>query len=208
MTLNSVFINKVDSSFCRDVNEVFRYLGYSFADRMNDNELKNQLKPTVFEMIERAEKLIKPQAVYVCFSLNVEDDVVKFGGYELHSKDLARNLRNCKYVYLFAATIGPKIDLEIQKLQKINATKAVVMQAVGAMLIEKYCDYLCDEVLSEVGEGDFNTKPRFSPGFGDLSLDTQKIFFEVLDCSKKIGLTLMDSLVMAPEKSVTAFVGV
>ena len=50
-------------------------------------------------------------------------------------------------------------------------------------------------------------KPRFSPGFGDLSLENQKKIFSFLRCSQQIGLTLNDSLVMSPEKSVTAFIG-
>ncbi|MBO5857729.1 MAG: Vitamin B12 dependent methionine synthase activation subunit, partial [Clostridia bacterium] len=42
----------------------------------------------------------------------------------------------------------------------------------------------------------------------DLELTTQKDIFKILDCSKKIGLTLNDSLLMSPTKSVTAFVGI
>ena len=37
---------------------------------------------------------------------------------------------------------------------------------------------------------------------------TQKDIFKILDCSKKIGLTLTDSLLMSPTKSVTAIVGI
>ena len=33
------------------------------------------------------------------------------------------------------------------------------------------------------------------------------IFFRLLNCTQKIGLTLMDSFIMAPEKSITAFIG-
>ena len=48
---------------------------------------------------------------------------------------------------------------------------------------------------------------RFSPGYGDLPLDVQKNIFPLLDCERKIGLTLNESLIMSPSKSVTAFVG-
>ncbi len=51
-------------------------------------------------------------------------------------------------------------------------------------------------------------RPRFSPGYGDLTLLAQKDIFAVLDCGKRIGLTLNDSLLMSPSKSVTAFVGI
>jgi cobalamin-dependent methionine synthase I len=51
-------------------------------------------------------------------------------------------------------------------------------------------------------------RPRYSPGFGDVPLAVQKTFFEILECQKNLALTLNDSLIMSPEKSVTAFVGV
>ena len=56
-------------------------------------------------------------------------------------------------------------------------------------------------------EGKF-LKPRFSPGYGDLPLEMQRDIFRVLDCSRKIGLTLNESLLMSPSKSVTAIVGI
>ena len=51
-------------------------------------------------------------------------------------------------------------------------------------------------------------KPRFSPGYGDLSLEMQRDIFRVLDCPRKIGLTLNESLLMSPSKSVTAIIGI
>ena len=53
-----------------------------------------------------------------------------------------------------------------------------------------------------------HTRARFSPGYGDLKLSSQKDIFRVLDCSRKIGLSLNDSLLMSPSKSVTAIIGV
>ena len=50
-------------------------------------------------------------------------------------------------------------------------------------------------------------RPRFSPGYGDFSLNHQTEIISVLQCPKKIGLTLTDSLLMAPAKSVTAVIG-
>jgi cobalamin-dependent methionine synthase I len=50
-------------------------------------------------------------------------------------------------------------------------------------------------------------RPRFSPGYGDLPLELQTNLFKVLDCQHFIGLTLNDSMLMSPSKSVTAIVG-
>ena len=78
------------------------------------------------------------------------------------------------------------------------------MQACGAMFVESFVDSF-NEKINRDYQG--KTKPRFSPGYGDVPLTVQKDFFRLLPC-QKIGLTLMDNLIMAPEKSVTAFIGI
>ena len=50
-------------------------------------------------------------------------------------------------------------------------------------------------------------KPRFSAGYGDLPLAVQKAIFSALELSQRIGLTLNESLLMTPSKSVTAIFG-
>ena len=49
---------------------------------------------------------------------------------------------------------------------------------------------------------------RYVRGIGDLALENQKGVFEVLHPSKYIGLSLMDTMIMSPEKSVTAIIGI
>ncbi|MCQ2593923.1 MAG: hypothetical protein MJ196_01525 [Treponemataceae bacterium] len=206
MTFNSLFVDRMAPQLLKpDYNEVFRYMGYSLKDR---TELTDEVRPIVYEVVPQIQNILTPQAVYVSYPLKIENDVLHFGNYEVKSKELARFERNCSAIYLFAATLGPKIDQAIQKQQKLDPVRGVIMQAAGAMYIEKYCDILCQKISAEVKAVGCKTKNRFSPGFADVPLETQKLFFKVLDCSHKIGLTLMDTLIMAPEKSVTAFVGV
>ena len=76
------------------------------------------------------------------------------------------------------------------------------------MYIERYCDLLQEELLAQEARENNLFRPRYSPGFGDVTLEVQKIFFELLECQKNLALTLNDSLIMSPEKSVTAFIGV
>ena len=49
--------------------------------------------------------------------------------------------------------------------------------------------------------------PGFSPGYGDLPLDLQREIFAALDCPKRIGVSLNESLLMSPSKSVSAIIG-
>ena len=66
---------------------------------------------------------------------------------------------------------------------------------------------LCDEGEARILMGRAS-RPRFSPGYGDLPLDAQKMIFSILSPEKHIGLTLNASLMLSPTKSVTAFVGI
>ena len=82
------------------------------------------------------------------------------------------------------------------------------MQAIGAERIEALCDSLCEELKSSLKTEGKTSKPRFSPGYGDLPLSFQKDVFRVLEPEKRIGLTLNASLLMSPTKSVTAIIGI
>ena len=47
-----------------------------------------------------------------------------------------------------------------------------------------------------------------SPRYGDFPLECQRQIAPALELNKRIGVTLTDSLLMAPSKSVTAVIGV
>ena len=191
----------------RDYSEIARYLGYQKIT-VPDEQVSALIKAAADEMLE----IIQPQSVYEDFDLSVEYDEgkrlgsVAFSDVKIESKDLARNLRECSKVVLFAATLGAQCDQLIRRAQVKDQVKAAVFQATGAMYIEKCVDLLNEKIKEEAAALGKSTRPRFSPGYGDLSLEVQKSFFRLLPC-QRIGLTLMDTLIMSPEKSVTAFVG-
>ena len=123
------------------------------------------------------------------------------------SYGLFQNLHGCEKFVLFAATIGLSPDRLIAKYGRVSPAKALFMQAIGAERIESLCDVFCGELSQKYGAEGFSTMPRFSPGYGDFPLESQKYVFQALDCHRKIGLSLNGSLLMTPSKSVTAIVG-
>ena len=192
----------------RDFSETARYLGYQKVS-VPDEQTEVLIKTAADELLD----VIKPQAVYEQFDLSVEYDeeagtgMVSFADVRIPSKDLARNLRECNKVVIFASTLGAQCDQEIRRAQIKDPVKAAFLQATGAMYIEKCVDLLNEKIRIEFEEQGYKVRPRFSPGYGDVSLEVQKDFFRLLPCSR-IGLTLMDTLIMSPEKSVTAFIGI
>lgn len=194
--MNSVILSKAYKSppFCE--REILRYAGCKGADE------------TITALLSECINEIKDKLTYkVCYCelpLKTNGNVCDFEVFSLSSEKLSLNLKECDKTILFAATVGIEIDRLIAKYGILSPAKALLFQAIGAERIETLCDTFCNDIKKE-----YNTalKPRFSPGYGDLPLLAQKDIFSILDCERKIGLTLNNSLLMSPSKSVTAFIG-
>ena len=168
-------------------------------------EITPEIEKLLNECIEEATQSLSYKVCYCVLPVKITGKTIDFGAFNVNSEKLKINLKNCEKAIVFGATLGTEIDRLIMKYGKLSPTKALFFQAIGAERIETLCDKFCDDIKKELN---VNLKPRFSPGYGDLDLSCQKDIFKLLDCSKKIGLTLNDSLLMSPTKSVTAFVGI
>ena len=194
--MNYLILSKTYSElpFCE--KEILRYAGC--------NDKDEQMSAILRECVSEAKDKLVYKVCYCEFEVKTEDNTCDFNVFSLQSEKLALNLKDCKKVILFAATVGVEIDRLISKYGRLSPAKALVFQAIGAERIEALCDVFCADI-----EREYNTalKPRFSPGYADLPLDAQKDIFAVLAPERRIGLTLSSSLLMSPSKSVTAFLG-
>ncbi len=142
------------------------------------------------------------------FNISFDKDTLDLSFAKVNSKGLKKNLDGCFKIILFAATVGIDIDRLIMRYSRSNPAKALIFQAIGAERIEALCDAFNEDMRQDFLKQGLYLRPRFSPGYGDLPLALQKDIFRVLDCQRKIGLTLNESLLMSPSKSVTAIIGV
>ena len=134
-------------------------------------------------------------------------DVLDLGFMKTDSRGLMKNLHGCGSIVLFAATVGIELDRYIAMYGVTEPHKSLIAQAIGAERIESLCDVFSDKIEAEAKSRGLYTRPRFSPGYGDFPLGAQREIFKVLDCPRKIGLTLNQSMLMSPSKSVTAIIG-
>ncbi|MBQ4315976.1 MAG: Vitamin B12 dependent methionine synthase activation subunit [Oscillospiraceae bacterium] len=154
---------------------------------------------------DEAQSLFTYKVCYCILDAKIQGDLCDFGHFSVQSETLAKNLSGCERVLLFTATVGTALDRLIAKYVRLSPARAVMLQALGTERVESLCNIFCKNFEEE---NNVVLKPRFSPGYGDLSLDTQKDIFSVLNCPKNIGVYLNDSLLMSPSKSVTAFAGI
>ncbi len=175
--------------------EIFRYLGMQDKNQ----EINKLLK----ECLEEINGKLTYSVCYLKTPITV-DNGVDFSHFKVNSKALAKNLSGCKSAIVFVATVGIEVDRLIKKYSVISPTKAVIFQAIGAERIESLCNAFCDDLKLEY----LKIAPRFSAGYGDFSLEYQTEIFKILNPEKHLGVTLLDSKLMLPTKSVTAIVGI
>jgi hypothetical protein len=123
-------------------------------------------------------------------------------------KTIASQLKGVQYIALFACTIGPQMERYSKKLIS------------DGDLLEGYCvNLIASEAAECVAEAihqyigkfskttDMKVTNRFSPGYCDWDVSEQFSLFGFLDGSR-FGITLNDSAMMDPIKSVSGIVGI
>ena len=183
--------------------EVFRYLGYmGHTPQAYDAQL-------IAEGIRKTEDVAAPKACYGLFDISIEEERITLPYGEVHSGSLSKWISGCTKAYIFAATVGAGVDRMIKTAAFRSMSEAAILQACGAAAVEEFCNILNRKLDRESEENGRNNVKRYSPGYGDLELEeNQKGVFAVLNPGKHIGLSLMDTFIMSPEKSVTAIIGV
>ena len=181
--------------------EIYRYLGYRGIEP--SEEIARRVEECLVRMMEAVTPRYAAKRLAVSFP---EEGLCDFGVFRVNSRGLFRNLSGCSQVYLMAATIGLGVDRLIARANVSDVTAAAIYQAAGAAAVEAWSDEVNEKLLQEAREEGLFGRPRFSPGYGDFSLEHQKDFSRVLEMPR-IGITLSDSLLMTPSKSVTAVIG-
>ena len=192
-------------------SEIRRYLGCIGGSETVGNENRKELDGLISDCL----KLTETAGGLSYFTAGrryklsfTEDGLLDLGFCRTDSKNLQKNLDGCSEIVLFCATVGRKIDLLTSRYRQTSPSKAVCLQAIGAERVESLCDAFCNELKDEEEKKGRTTRPRFSPGYGDLPLSLQKDIFKALELNKTLGIFLNDSLLMLPSKTVTAIVGI
>ena len=182
--------------------ELLRYLGCKNGTVPDENT-----KVLIDQCKQELEQAASPRVTWREYPLSIQDHVIDMTCFQTRSKSLERNLKDCEQILLFAATLGSQVDVLLHRYNMIQMSKAVVMQAASVAMLETFCDEAKQKLKEAYQEKGWYLRPRFSPGYGDFPLECQRQIAPALELSKRIGVTLTDSLLMAPSKSVTAVIG-
>ena len=182
--------------------EALRYAGH------RKGNLTEGLQTLFDECCDLVQSLAKPRMVTRIFPIGEHHPVQLLGAdLVLEGKDIATLLTDATSCILLAVTIGSQVENAIRNAQVTDMTKALFLDACASAAVESACEEgerLLRETLG--GPPPFFTR-RYSPGYGDLPLTLQRSLLRLLDAGRKIGLSVSESGLLTPRKSVTAILG-
>lgn len=179
-----------------------RYLNYK--NQYIDENTSKLLDESIKELME----ICQFKYVFRIFSLKKDDTCISFENQiNIRSNDLKSLFCHCDKSAVMAATIGFETEKRIRYYNITDLSKALVFDALATTFIEALCDAAEAEIKEFAAKEGCSITLRYSPGYGDVSISHQGEILSALDAQKLIGLTVSDSSILIPRKSVTAFIG-
>lgn len=178
-------------------DETLRYLQYT------DQTLSAEQDALIDSAIEEVLAYAEPRTVHRVFDLFPKDGLLAVDAIlDLHYTDLQKLLAGCDRCLLIAGTLGIGLDRRLRYYASFDMSRYVIMDAAANAYVEEICDKLQESL--PFAKQTF----RFAPGYGDVPMTLQKQLLQVLDASRRIGLTLTPSLLMIPQKSISGISGI
>ncbi len=178
---------------------------------ISDNELSARLgrrcshtDPDLYRVFEAILQISEPRYALTRVSVSYsESGAVDLGFAEVTSASLIKNLDGADKAFVFVVTLGIEVDRLLARLSKTSRAEAFIFDAVASALIEAACDVAEEEI-----KGECICRPRFSPGYGDFSIEHQGALLSLLGAPVHLGVCVGEGGMMSPMKTVSAVMGI
>lgn len=182
--MDPVIIEKIRIDI--DRGEVMRLLGRIDSQA---GEIDARVVKAVDEGIEEAGRLCEPKGMYVIAS-----------GKDLPGAGIFDELERVAFCI---CTIGLQLEEKVTSLTaEGRLLDAVILDSAGSAAAEAAARYMDELIAEEASKAGLKTSCRASPGYGDWDVSEQKGLFSLVD-GAKIGVSLSESCMMRPRKSVS-----
>lgn len=183
--------------------EVLRYLGS--GGRPAGEDLAQLIKDCLAEIGD----LTREKYTFGLFDLTREGGQlgVKNTTLKLLGRSIAQHLQHSEQVAIMAVTLGLAVDKKIAHYAQFNLTRGLVLDACASAAVEALCAQVESEIKALAARQGFNITRRYSPGYGDFPLESQAPIVSILNAYRQLGLTVTESSLLIPRKSVTALMG-
>lgn len=188
-----------------DNNRLLSQMGYN-----DDSEPSAKVQSLVDDYIDNYHNLIESSFSYTLKDIEfVQGSTVYIEGFiAFESKVLARLLKKCEQVGIFALTIGSHLEEMSDYLAKNNLVlQATVLDAIGSAAAEQLAEYVENMLRRSAAFNGLVISRRFSPGYCDWDVTQQEMVFEALQ-EETADIRLTEEYLMIPRKSISGIIGI
>jgi hypothetical protein len=199
-----MIIKDFDKSY--DTAKVLRLLGARQGKHVSTSAMRR-----IDNLAHDMDSLLRPRLSYRRLALAG----VNRGGIELEdgtcfkSPKLAKTMAKAETVCCFVATVGPALEIEVQKqMQQRRYADAYVLDAMGSMSAENVVEQFYQRTARRLAKENKGVTLRFSPGYCDWPLDQQRPLFALFADAPSLDVQLNRRCLMSPRKSVSGLFGI
>lgn len=186
------------SEFKIEKTEVLRYLGY------RGQEISPELDAEIDRISQMCVDSAEPRYYFEVIPV---DPGPALRGVRLLGNDIQKHLTGAAHCAVMAATLGFSVERVLLRLAHRSTVSEMIYNAACTALIEAVSD-ACEGLIRDYArQRGLVTSYRYSPGYGDFPLDQQPDVLGLISADTRLGITLTDSMLMLPKKSVSALIG-
>ena len=172
--------------------DVYEQMGYHDAEPDEATQQETQA------IVDDVRRWLRPQ---FCFFVLCELPAFETGHIIL------RQLRGSEAYALFVCTAGMEYEAFQQRLKtEDDMVRVFIADALGSVIAEKCADQMELTLQESIDKLGWHHTNRFSPGYCGWHVSEQQKLFPLFD-GHTCGITLTDSSLMVPIKSVSGIIG-
>jgi len=197
---------KRDIELVFDPQEYIDFHGERFARLLERPRVREDFEQVLNEDV----KVFEPIACYDSYRIDncLHDRFELQGGIRIGGGPVIEVLRGAQEIVVAVCTIGTAVDEKVRDYQADkDHFKAVMLDEVASWAVDQIRKGLYVELEAELKNRGWRASTMLSPGESAWTVDDQRVIFDILDTSK-IGVSLNDSCLMIPLKSLSMIMGI
>lgn len=176
------------------------------------NEIPEPFPEYIQTALSQAPKLCSIRAGYKIFdslTIHSENETIQLEDHYFHpAKIIIKELQGSSKAALFICTAGSGISDYSKKIAaEGDPILGYVFDILGSVSVEKATDKMQEALKTQVQQSNLNISTRYSPGYCKWSVAEQHELFALLP-PNFCGVTLSESSLMHPIKSVSGIIGI
>jgi hypothetical protein len=179
--------------------------GASFGKILANPERLDTFRQAIVDVEQAAE----PVACWDYFPVEkvLHEKLVLAGGARVGGGPVVQVIGGATELIVAVCTVGPAVDRLIDTAQKARQMfRTMILHELGAWAVDQIRQEWCRLLEKDIYAKGLRASAPLSPGESAWPVQEQAVLFSLLDAGQ-IGVTLSDSMIMTPIKSLSLIMG-